>query len=253
MKKNLLASCLYLVLAAAAVPVHAQDNAPATNWSLGLAAVSGNSPYRGYDEKIWPIPAVNYDSSQYYLQGLSAGFYLVKNQAYDLSIDASIATNYFDPSDTTNTQLKKLKTRDPSLMAGLRFRHRADWGLVQVNVAHDVGSNAGQNAQFEYGYPITGSKLSLTPSVGESWDSSKFNAYYYGISYNDAARSSLAAYRPGASWSPYAKVTATYQITLRWSAFAQVRYTRFADQISNSPMVDSKGVASYLVGALYHF
>jgi len=237
-----------------ATPAYSQDAAPASNWAVGVAAVSSASPYRGYDQKVWPFPAANYDGSRYYLQGLDGGFYLAKQQSYDVSIDASIATNYFRGSDTTDVQLKALKTRDPSFMTGVRYRYHTDWGFLQVKVAQDVSGNSqGQTAQVEYGYPITTGALTLIPSVGQVWNSSKFNSYYYGVSSAEAARSSLENYSPGASVSPFAKMAASYRFSQRWSAFAQVSYTHFPDEISRSPMVDTKGLTSYLVGVSYHF
>jgi outer membrane protein len=245
----------YLCLAAV-VPtvVHAQDATPASNFSIGLGAASSASPYRGYDQKVWPIPAVNYDNNRYYVEGLSGGVYLVKDKAFDVSVDATVATNYFTASDTSNPQLKKLKTRDPSLMTGLRFRYRANWGLLQAKVGQDItGNSVGKTAQFEYGFPIFEGALTLIPSVGESWSDSKFNNYYYGVSYAAAQQSGLAYYRPGASWQPYAKVSINYRIGAQWSVFAQARYTRLSSEVSDSPMVDSKELTSYLVGVSYRF
>ena len=231
-----------------------QDAAPSANWAVGAAAVSSASPYRSYDRTVWPIPVVNYNGSDFYLTGLDGGVYLAKHADYDISIDASIATNYFDPSDTSNPQLKQLKTRDPSLMAGVRFRHRADWGQVQVNIAQDVsGDSKGQTAQVEYAYPVVSGALTLIPSVGDSWASSTFSDYYFGVSSNDAARSGLSYYHPDASWSPYVKLIASYRISTNWSAFTQVRFTHLTKAISDSPMVDSTGLTTYLVGVLYHF
>jgi outer membrane protein len=239
---------------AATSPAWAQDAAPTANWAIGAAAVSSASPYRSYNQTVWPIPVVNYDGSDFYLTGLDGGFYLSKQSDYDLSIDASIATNYFDPSDTSNPQLKKLKTRDPSLMTGVRYRHRADWGQVQVNISQDVAGNSkGQIAQVEYAYPMVRGALTLIPSVGDSWASSTFSDYYFGVSSSDAARSGLSYYHPDASWSPYVKLIASYRISTNWSAFAQVRYTHLSNAISDSPMVDTHGLTTYLVGVLYHF
>jgi MipA family protein len=254
MKKNFLTICLGVAVLVGALPVYSQDVVQSSNWAVGLAAVSSASPYRGYDQKVWPFPAVNYEGPHYYLQGLDGGFYLAKNESYDFSIDASIATNYFRGSDTTNVQLKMLKTRDPSFMTGLRYRYRADWGVLQVKVAQDVSGNSqGQTAQAEYGYPVTVGALTFIPSIGRVWDSNKFNNYYYGVSSAEAARSSLANYSPGASVSPFAKVAASYRFTRSWSAFAQVSYTQFPNEIRRSPMVGTKGLTSYLVGVSYHF
>jgi outer membrane protein len=254
MKRNLLTTCFGAAALIGALPAYSQDVAPVSNWAVGLAAVSSVSPYRGYDQKVWPFPAVSYDGSRYYLQGLDGGFYLAKNESYDFSIDASIATNYFRASDTTDVQLKTLKTRDPSFMTGLRYRYHADWGFLQLKVAQDVSGNSqGQTAQAEYGYPMNVGALTFIPSVGQVWNSSKFNSYYYGVSSAEAARSSLGNYNPGSSVSPFAKLAASYRFSQSWSAFAQVSYTHFPDEISRSPMVGTKGLTGYLVGVSYHF
>lgn len=233
---------------------HSQETAGNANTSVGLGLISSASPYRGYSEQIWPIPIAASDGSRYYVEGLSGGVYLFKNEAFDVSVDTTIATNYFTPSDTSDPALKKLKTRDPSLMTGFRIRHRAEWGILQFNVAHDIlGNSVGETAQVEYGFPLYEGPLTIVPGAGEAWSNAKFNNYYYGISMGSAGESGLPAYRVGSSWNPYVKVTASYRITQQWNAFAQARYTRLASTIGASPMVSSRSLAGFLVGVTYKF
>lgn len=246
-----------LVLFAGTVAVsgaHAADAPDTSSFSVGLAAVSSVSPYRGYDQKVWPFPAFHYDSNHYYVDGVSAGYYLVKHADYDLALDLTVATNYFDPSDTSNAAMKQLDKRSPSLMAGLRYRHRANWGLVQANVSHDIlGNSVGETAQFEYGFPVLHGVLDLVPSVGEGWSNGKFNNYYYGVTPSASVESGLPIYRPGAGWNPYGKLVMDYHLGARWNAFAEARYTRLDDAVRHSPIVDQKALTSYLVGLSYKF
>lgn len=251
MKLRSLALLTTLTVAAAACA----DDAPApSRFSLGLAAVSSVSPYRDYDQKVWPFPAVRYDSDRFYVDGIAAGYYLLKHPGDDLSLDLTVATNDFDPSQTSDAALKKLVKRSPSLMAGLRYRHRASWGLVQANVAHDVsGHSVGETAQFDYGFPVLHGVLDLIPSVGEGWSNGKFNNYYYGIAPGASLQSGLPVYRPGAGWSPYGKLVMDYHLGARWNAFAQARYTRLDAAVRHSPMVDQRSLTSYLIGLSYSF
>lgn len=255
MHKKKLRGCTLFASLMAATAVRA-DNPSSTgsNLSVGVAAVSSVSPYVGYDKKVWPFPAFEYDNNRYYVDGISAGYYLGKHPSYDLALDLTVATNYFDPSDTSNTALKKLDKRSPSLMAGVRFRHRATWGLIQANVAHDVsGHSVGETAQLEYGYPVLHGVFDLVPSLGEGWSNGKFNNYYYGITPGASAESGLSIYRPGSGWSPYGKLVMDYHLGVRWNAFAEARYTRLDDAVRHSPMVDQKALTSYMVGLSYRF
>lgn len=237
-----------------ATGTHADDALAPSSFSLGLAAVSSVSPYPGYDQKVWPFPAVHYDSGRFYVDGIAAGYYLVKRPGDDLSLDLTVATNDFDPTQTSDAALRKLDRRSPSLMAGLRYRHRASWGLVQANVAHDVsGHSVGETAQFEYGFPVLHGVFDLVPSVGEGWSSGKFNSYYYGITPGESAESGLPVYRPGAGWNPYGKLVMDYHLGARWNVFAQARYTWLGDAVRHSPMVDQRSLTSYLVGLSYTF
>jgi MipA family protein len=256
--KNMLLTSLKfsLCVTLALIPLagYSQDSDVNSSIAVGLGITSSASPYRGYKEQIWPIPVVSYDGDRYYVQGLGGGVYLFKNASFDLSVNNEIATNYFKPSDTNDPALKRLKTRDPSLMAGFRARYRGTWGLLQLNVGHDVlGNSVGETAQFEYGFPFREGPLTIVPAVGEGWSNAKFNNYYYGISPSSALESGLPSYQMDSSCSPYFKLTAAYRISDQWNAFAQAKYTRLASNIGASPMVDSRSLPGFLLGVTYKF
>jgi MipA family protein len=244
-----------VVCTAFCLPAAAQSTAESNpTWSLGLGAVWSPSPYRNYDNKAWPLPMVNYEGKSFYVRGATLGYRLLKTDSDEFSLIASPLGNRFIHDDTSNPQLRKLSDRDISGLAGVAWRHHADWGVIQASAQKEfTGHGGGSVFDANYSYPIVAGKLKLIPMVGASYNTSGINDYYYGISSSDALRSGLPYYHAGGGSSPYFGIVATYRLSHSWQATGGIRYTLLPDAIKNSPMVDADHTQSYFIALSYIF
>ncbi|MEA9389475.1 MipA/OmpV family protein [Acerihabitans sp. TG2] len=226
----------------------------AGSWSLGASALHATSPYRGADDKTLPFPIVNYDGDSVYLQGLSAGYYLWKDPQNQLSLTAEYLPFGFKPSSNDYGDMKHLDRRDGTVMAGLRYKYSAQWGIIRTAFLGDILDNSnGLTADLAYLYPFNRDKLTILPGIGASWASSNQNDYYYGVSQSESRRSGIKAYDAGDGWSPYAELTAIYALNENWNASLMARYTRLSSEVKDSPMVDAKSTTLIGVGMTYSF
>ncbi|MGC1547461.1 MAG: MipA/OmpV family protein [Rhodanobacter sp.] len=237
------------------VPAKAQSsNEPSPTWTLGIGAVWSPSPYRNYDNKAWPLPMVNYEGKSFYVRGAMLGYRLFKTNSDEFSIIASPLANRFVHDDTSDPLLRRLSDRDISGLAGVAWKHRAGWGVIQASAQKEfTGHGGGSVFDANYSYPVVEGSLTLIPTAGVAYNTSGVNNYYYGISGSDAMRSGLPFYHAGAGASPYFGIVAAYKLSRSWLASGGIRYTVLPDAIKDSPMVEAGHTQSYFVSLSYIF
>lgn len=230
------------------------QGALAGTWSIGASALVSPNPYRGYQERVYPVPIINYEGDDFFFRTLSAGYYLWKDPQNQLSLTAYYSPLSFRTRDTDDAQMKRLDARHGTLMAGVLYSHQAQWGTLRTAFAGDTLDNSnGLVGDLAYIYPVKLGAWSLSPAVGVGWNSKKQNQYYYGVSGAESARSGLEQYKPGDSWAPYVELVANYQINKDWNAFFMGRYIQLSDEVKDSPMVDKSYTGLLWTGIRYTF
>ncbi len=228
--------------------------AKAGDWSLGASALMSPDPYRGKNDRIYPVPVINYESDNFYFRTLTAGYFLWKDNSNHLSIDAYYSPLHFNPNDSDDQQMKQLDKRRSTLMAGMSYSHIEDWGILRAMFSGDVLNNSdGFVGDLAYLYRYSVESWILIPGAGVSWNSGDQNSYYYGVSSAESARSGLDQYNPSDSWSPYMGLSVHYNINQNWNAFFTGRYIRLANKVKNSPVVDKSYTGVFWTGVTYTF
>jgi len=222
--------------------------------SLGASVIYAQSPYRGGQDRYLPVPVINYEGENFWFRSLQGGYYLWKDPQNQLSLTLLGSPQQYDPDDNDLGDMKSLDKRRMTLMAGGTYRHVAQWGILRTALLGDVLNNSnGIIWDLTYLYRFEFGAFSLTPGIGALWNSANQNRYYYGVSSHESARSGIAQYRPDDSWSPYVELNASYQLSQNWNASFSGRYTRFDDEIKDSPMVDKNGQVTLWTGLSYSF
>ncbi|MDF7679142.1 MipA/OmpV family protein [Enterobacteriaceae bacterium ESL0689] len=229
--------------------------AQADEFSLGAAAMVASSPYKETSAKVLPIPMLGYDGEYGYFRGLGGGIYLWNDQSQSLSIDASYMPLGFDPDDSDSHAMKRLDKRHPTLMAGASYRYKHPvLGQFRLGISGDTLNNSnGILGDISYLYPIAFGDWRLTPGVGVNWASSNHNDYYYGVSRHESARSGLARYQPGSSWTPYIEMSVNYHIDEAWRVSFLVRGIALSSEVRDSPMVNKDFTGMLMTGVSYLF
>ncbi|WP_416414209.1 MipA/OmpV family protein [Pantoea sp. App145] len=236
-------SCLLIALPSHADPL-----------SLGASVIYAQSPYRGGQDRYIPVPIINYENDNFWIHSLEGGYYLWKDSANQLSLTLLGSPQQYKPKDNDFGAMKALDKRRMTLMGGANYQHTADWGIIRTSLLGDVLNNSnGIVGDLAYLYRFDFGDFSLTPGFGIMWNSSNQNKYYYGVSSHESARSGISKYDPNDSWSPYLELDANYQIGSNWNASLSGRYTRFDNEIKDSPMVSKSGQVTLWTGISYNF
>jgi outer membrane protein len=239
------------IIASAMVCAH---SAQAGTWSLGASALVSPDPYRGYQDRVYPVPVINYEGDDFYFRTLTAGYYLWKDQQNQLSLMGYFSPLGYRPGDSDDDRMKQLNKRRGTLMAGLAYSHFAEWGILRTTFTGDtLNYSNGMVGDFAYLYKFDLGDFTLVPGVGLAWSSKNQNKYYYGISENESRRSGLDSYTPSDSWAPYVELSANYQINKDWDAFFVGRYISLSSEVKDSPMVDKSYTGVLMTGVKYSF
>ena len=237
------------LIASSATLVQAEDS-----FSLGAGVGVLESPYKDYDRDVVPVPVINYESDSFWFRGLGAGYYLWNDEADKLSLTAYYSPLHFKPGDSDDAQLKRLDKRKSTLMAGLSYIHNTQYGFLRTTLSGDTLDNSnGIVWDLAWLYRYTNGNLMITPGIGIEWNSENQNDYYYGVSRKESNRSGLARYRADDSWNPYLELTAAYRLSDNWNVYGLARYTRLADEVTDSPMEDQSWGAAMSAGITYRF
>jgi outer membrane protein len=249
---SLLALIAGFSLSATVSAQSADERAP--GWTLGVGAAWAPSPYRSYDNKALPLPLVNYEGKSFYFRGTSAGYKLLSTQTDELSILVSPFANRFRHQDTNNAQLKQLSNRDISGMAGVAWRHRAEWGVVSASAQKEfTGHGGGTLLDAGYSYPLKKGAVTFIPTVGVTRSNGALNDYYYGVSGREALRSGLPVYHADGGTAPYVNLMAIYRLSPSWITSGGMRYTILPDAVKDSPMVNADHTRSFFISLSHVF
>lgn len=231
-------------------------------FGLGVGVVAEERPYAGEGVRTIPFPLVSYNGERFYYQADTLGWRLIKGDAFELSAVGKFRADGFDAEDLGRRELAAngidrdlLDDRDFEFDVGLALRWSGTAGEVSLQVVSDVtNASDGQEATFEYAYPIELGRGGLKPMVGVAFQSERMANYYYGTLDKEVARG-VVDYRPGEVVIPYAGIQYMRPIGEQWSFMTFARYTRLPKEITDSPLVEEglDGTGMVFVGFWRNF
>ncbi|MDO6677224.1 MULTISPECIES: MipA/OmpV family protein [unclassified Shewanella] len=256
-------------------------------WDVSLALGWGNktNPVSTYkDIPIYVIPSVAYYGESWFFDNFNFGYTLVEQESFTLNLASSYSderaffyrwdpSNIFLPqassfdetvelpaADLTESRgisqpevLNELETRHFTVYGGVEFFWYGKLGILRLTAAHDLlNVHNGQEASASWSYSLALDKFRFDLSLEADWKSSQVIAYYYGIRSTENLYWNTQ-YQPGSGWNKAIELTTRYSLSQRWDLLLAARYTRLADEIIDSPIINENYSRSYFIGAAYRF
>ncbi|MDD4700966.1 MAG: MipA/OmpV family protein [Desulfovibrio sp.] len=235
-------------------PADAAAQGDKWGFNVGAGASLRTSEYKGIDSLGSPLPLLGYESKWLYLRGLSGGVHVYRDRYQEFNVQLSYLPQNFYADWSDDSRMKRLDDRYSSLMAGLNYTLRTQYGHASATLSTDIlGVNNGIMADVSYAYPLRFENVMFMPAVGVQWTDSNYNDYYYSISTSESRASGLKEYSPENAFSPYAGLTMRVIINEDWSAIANARALFLGNEITDSPMVERSTTYSFSAGLLYAF
>jgi outer membrane protein len=227
------------------------------NWSAGVGAAQGQSPYRGVSSNPNTIPAfVSYRGRFAYIRGLEAGINAWGTGGSWGGVQASVLIKgrLAGYSSSDSRYLNGMESRDWTLDGGLAFSGRFNGHQFAIKGVHDL-LNKHQGYEFSsnysYGFRVT-EKLSLSPGVALSWQSSELLDYYFGVTPQEA-RSDRPAYQVDSGWEPSITLNTLYSFNRKTSVMIAAKTSRLPDSVTDSPLVNREWVTGVFAALMYRF
>jgi outer membrane protein len=235
---------------------------PSEQWSLGLVSVVRGGVYAGESFQTRLVPGVGFEGERFFLRGLTAGAYLIRDQTVELSAigswsfgadredfdDAALRAQGLDPD--------RIQGRDGALEGGLAIRYRTPYGdLAAQALTTIVGSQEGGEIALAYGVPVRVNRFVVTPEIAVKWVSAGKADYLFGIRGSEVAPGQ-ARYSPGSYAAPSVGVSYLAPLSASWTSFGTLRYERLPAEVRRSPLVRtdlSEGSVSGVFGLLRSF
>ncbi len=226
----------------------------ANELSVGVTAEISSSPYRGVGHDASILPSVHYSGNTFFLDGQEAGVFLYQSEHHEVSILAEYYDNAFNPKKSKDNKIRNLDKRHATVMAGLDYLYKNSWGAINFNLSTDIlRKNKGVVADLSYLAVLEKQNFTFAPKIGIKWQSNRFNNYYYGISEQEAVRTSFPVYQAGQGINPYIELGGSFKVTPKWDTFIAVHAQWLNNEINHSPMTHKNTQFSVKSGIKYHF
>lgn len=241
---------LLLVSALLPAAATAQDADPPPRWTLGGLLIDRDAPYRGLDEDLLLVPFVRFEGERAYLRGLRGGIVLHRADGFEFGPFLQVRGDGYDADDSAF--LAGMDDRRFSLDAGLAASWRRDgFGQIEFSAATDaLDRSGGHELELSYTALFRAGGWTFVPALAVQWQSDDLVDYYYGVRAGEALPG-RPAYRGESAVVPELSLIATRKLGERWSLWARAGHSWLPSEIADSPIVDSDGQTSLIVGIGY--
>lgn len=234
-----------------AVPAIGWANELLDNGSLaGLGVLIGESPYRGVDDQVYPVPVLILEARQFFADKTVFGYYFNdKTDPVRWAVIGSVRLQGYEARDSSD--LNGMQDRDWALDGGLRISWKNAIADMILEAVTDVsGTHEGQELRVSVAKELFEGFLS--PKAGIKWQSDDLADYYYGIKPNEAT-AKRGEYTAGDELEYMAGITIGIPLGEKWVLFGDIECTFLGDEVENSPIVGDDALMRYVAGAVYRF
>lgn len=227
---------------------------PTQAFSLGLQGGSYGTPYNDRHAENWVLPYIGYDYGSFYIDGTEIGYKLIDTGQQTLSLKAWYLDVQYDASAGSTSALRKLSNRHSTMLIGPSYLYTTPVGGFQTTLGVDaLNQSQGVTANFSWILMKKWGALTVVSITGLDWNNGQQNRYYYGISYDEAARSGLSAWRPHSSMIPFVSLATNYDWQNNWNTWAEITGRYYSSTLTDSPMINKNAIAELTLGFSYAF
>ena len=219
---------------------------------LGYLLMAEPSPYKDAATRLEIQPLFLYEGERFFLHSSRLGIKLFdsKEQRMDLFLDKRLEGF---PLKSPPTSLSGMAIRHSSTDAGLSYRYKQPWGMLQAELLHGISdTQSGTEARLGFSTEAQSGRWTLRPSVTLAWRNAQLNDYYYGVTPGEAT-ATRPAYSAGAGINASAGLYGSYQLSQNWRLLGGASATLLPGSITGSPVVGKRFLPSVYLGAAYDF
>ncbi|HOW43476.1 MAG TPA: MipA/OmpV family protein [Candidatus Omnitrophota bacterium] len=217
---------------------------------LGAGVMMIESPYKGVDDDVYPVPVLIFESQRFFVDKTVAGYYFNdKSHALRWAVIGSVRLQGYEADDSSD--LNGMQDRDGALDGGLRmiWKNRIV-EMILEGVTDVSGAHQGQELRLSVCKELF--EGFLTPKASIKWQSDDLADYYYGVRPNEA-RAGRVEYSADADFEYTAGITVGLPLGKKWALFGDIECAFLGDEAEDSPVVGQDTRMRYVMGVVYRF
>ncbi len=217
---------------------------------LGAGAMMIESPYRGVDDDVYPVPVLIFESKRFFVDKTVAGYYFNdRSNPVRWAVIGSLRLQGYEAHDSGD--LDGMQDRDRAFDGGLRVRWKNEVIEMILEGLTDLsGTHQGQELRLDVTKELFAGFL--TPKAGIKWQSDDLTDYYYGVKPNEV-RAGRPEYTADADLEFMVGVTIGLPLGEKWALFGDIQCSFLGDEAEDSPVVGKDALMRYVLGAVYRF
>lgn len=220
------------------------------NLQTGLLSYTSSTPYKGMPYQFFLVPLISVEYGNFYISGTETGYMFFS--ANELSVSLEFSPTLLGYQSEDSEYFNGMKDRDITLESGFKLEYQNGLHKLKLKALYDFFDvYDGYSAIFEYSYiKLTSSSGTFVTNIGaENYSSSK-SSYYFGV-FDNESTSDRKSYYLNHTINYYASVDYIYNISSRWTFFANLEYKHYDEQVYKSPIVDQRFAISNFLGVVY--
>ncbi len=224
------------------------------DYQFSVGAMIGRDPsiYVGGKDQTQAFPFFTARWGNFFFQGPSLGYMLHETENWQLSTTLDLdglGNNNRDDSPV----LADMGDFDSVFLASVKLDYGTEWGQLGFSLGRDIsGAHDGYKVNVSYSYAVPLGGWMIEPQLSVEWVSEEINQYFYGVTEAQVIEG-RAAYKADAGINYDIGVSAMYPIMQNHAIMLRLGHNRVSSEVSDSPIVGSKGSTSFGVGYIYRF
>jgi len=221
-------------------------------WGLGLGAEYAASPYRAdTTSRTKALPVFYYNSDTLHWLGTTLDYKLPVAGPLSFTLRAEYGLgDAYKASDSPYFQ--GMPNRNGSLWLGGTATWRNPVANMRLEFLNATGQSKGERVEWRVEHRFHLDRLSITPHLATTWDSSKYVDYYYGVTATEAT-AVRPLYAGKATTEIEGGVSMLYHFDRHNSVYLDVAERHRGSGITNSPLVDRTSNPVATIAYLYMF
>jgi outer membrane protein len=229
------------------------ESPPVVHNSIGLGLAYNQNIYEGVGNVVHPFPLLNLSYEDFFLKGFTAGYNVYQDASTSFAFVVQPMFGGYSADDSS--ALDGMNGTSYLMNTGVQMQYRLMPFSLTVAGLHDItGRTTGNSASAKIAatVPLDDKRFVLIPSITAAWESSDITNYYYGVTSGEAT-STRPEYNPASAWNMEYGLTFKYEITEHFGATLGYTFTKYANTISDSPIVSRSSSSAILTGISYIF
>lgn len=224
-------------------------------FGIGIGTGYSNSIYKGADNKTYPMPLMDIDYGKLYIKGATVGYTVYQDDIFAASLFLNPLGGFAVDGEDLASGYDGIDDRDFQSMFGIRVDAKTGVYGIRTGLSAQGGKEGSEFKLSAFKPIYVNDKLVVVPSIHLKGYTKQFTDYYFGVTSEEANRSSSinSSYDADAGYSFGVNLSAEYSLTDNIALMSFLGIEKFSSEISDSPIVESDVLFLMGVGAKYYF